>query len=131
MALSTSFNGGWYFLGQFFDSAVAGVDKVVRDRRRTREEEARWRGRFHLDATPAEIIGKIAERFIDEDDDEQLVAALYAELQSRYMDWHDEYRQQIIAERDRLVEERDERLEAEAAAKSEWLQRRRRATRGR
>lgn len=129
MALSTSFNGGWYFLGQFFDSAVVGVDKIIGDRRRTREEELRWRARFHLDGTPAEIIASVAERLLDEEDDEQIVAELYAELQRRYIEWRPEYRQQIIAEHDRLVEERDERLEAEAQAQSEWLQRRQKSMR--
>lgn len=130
MALSTSFSGGWYFGRQFFDDVAARVEKFAEGRRRSREEEARWRGRFHLDATPAEVIGLVAQRLLDEDDDERLVSALYAELQARFIEWRPEYRQQIIAEHDRLAEERDDQIEAEAQAHSEWQQRRRKATRG-
>jgi hypothetical protein len=125
MALSTSFTGGWFFLGQFFDHAVAGhppVDKLPLGMRRTERDVQRSRARM-VAPTPAEIIERVAHRFAADLDVRRALDALKRELDENDIDWSDEYKF-------RLIQLHDELLAAGRTAKpaadprDEWMRRR-------
>lgn len=130
MALSTSFVTGWFFYGQFFDHAVGGpFTELPPIRARTAEDLARSRGRFHLPATPAELVEMVAERFIDSDDAQEMVNALYREVASRYIDWDQQYANDLLKAHKRLRADRARVERQKQKAVDAWMERRRKSAR--
>lgn len=129
MALSTSFTGGWFFSGQFFDHASggwsAGAEELAkRARQRSPDDVLRSRGRFQVFTTVEDIIAELAERLVKEDDEQIVLKALREAIDDHDIDWKPEYLQQLLDERETLPAWQ-ERLEKKAAtARADWLRRR-------
>jgi hypothetical protein len=128
MALSTSFTGGWFFSGQFFDQAAgwfAGTEELAkRIRQRSSHDIVRSRGRFQVFTTVEDVIAELAERLVDEDDEQIVLKALRDSIDEHHIDWQPEYLQQLLDAREMLPEWQERQERKAAASRADWLRRR-------
>jgi hypothetical protein len=129
MALSTSFTGGWFYGGQFFDEAVAGWFRGTEElakhiRQRTAHDIVRSRGRFQVFTTAQDIISQLAEQLVDEDDEQIVLKKLREAIDEHHIDWQPQYLQQLLDERETLPAWQERLEKKKAAAHADWLRRR-------
>lgn len=132
MALSTSFSGGWFFLGQFFDHAVGGPKREEnwevgrRGKRRSTDDVIRSRGRFQVFVTADEIISDLAQKLVNEDSEGAVLRALKEAIEENNIDWDPDFLEQLLDARERLPAWQ-QRLDRKAEqAKAAWFARRKR-----
>lgn len=134
MALSTSFTGGWFYGGQFFENASGwyhgSVEEIARNARQRDEQDiVRSRGRFQVLTTVDDVIAELAEELVDEDSEQEVLRALRAAIAAHHIDWDDGFLQQLLDVRESLPAWQERQQQKAAAARADWLERRQRKLR--